>query len=233
MISLIPDAILCGILIGLVYSLAATGLTIIWGVMGIINFAHGDLLMLGMFVAFWLNVWIAMDPLFSAPLAALGVGVLALIMYRFIIRRIVGASYVIFGDEEKLQPYSHDEIPDRKYAHMPEAMVRPISAEEIAAVRPELMPCVPLAAHCEAQVTSEAQRLNIREGLSQESDVMGRLSEGEIVCLAGRSRFGEDGFRWWPIASWGGTGGWWWVAQGDPQEPERPWLTPTGRRCEE
>jgi len=114
------------------------------------------------------------------------------------------------------------------------AVTQPVALpEEIAAVTPKLMPCVPLAAHCEAQVTSEAQRLNIREGLSQESDVMGRLSEGEIVCLAGRSRFGEDGFRWWPIASWSGTGGWWWVAQGDPQEPERPWLTPTGRRCEE
>ena len=95
MIAQIPDAILCGILIGLVYSLAATGLTIIWGVMGIINFAHGDLLMLGMFAAFWLNLWPGMDPLFSAPLAAMGVGVLALIMYRFIVRRIVGASLLV------------------------------------------------------------------------------------------------------------------------------------------
>lgn len=95
MIHQIPDAILCGILIGLVYSLAATGLTLIWGVMGIINFAHGDLLMLGMFTALLLNTLAAMDPLCSAPLAALCVGVLALIMYRFIIKRIVGASLLV------------------------------------------------------------------------------------------------------------------------------------------
>ncbi|MFW6133597.1 MAG: FAD-binding oxidoreductase, partial [Planctomycetota bacterium] len=50
------------------------------------------------------------------------------------LRRIVGARYVIAGDADKLEPYSHDEIPDPAYAHMPEAVVRPRTAEEIAAV---------------------------------------------------------------------------------------------------
>jgi len=50
------------------------------------------------------------------------------------LRRIVGEKYVIFGDPEKLEPYSHDEVPDRRYAHMPEAVVRPRTAEEIAAI---------------------------------------------------------------------------------------------------
>jgi len=48
--------------------------------------------------------------------------------------RIVGAAHVIYGDPDRLEPYSHDEIVERKYAHMPEAVVRPISAEEIAAI---------------------------------------------------------------------------------------------------
>lgn len=47
---------------------------------------------------------------------------------------IVGRKYVLYGDEEKLEPFSHDETPDRKYAHMPEAVARPRTAEEIAAI---------------------------------------------------------------------------------------------------
>ncbi len=50
------------------------------------------------------------------------------------LKRIVGSRYVIYGDEEKLQPYSHDEVPGAEYAHMPEVVVRPASAEEIGAI---------------------------------------------------------------------------------------------------
>jgi glycolate oxidase len=48
--------------------------------------------------------------------------------------RIVGESYVTYGDPEKLESYSHDEVAEKEYAHMPEALVRPISAGEIAAI---------------------------------------------------------------------------------------------------
>jgi glycolate oxidase len=50
------------------------------------------------------------------------------------LKRIVGERYVVFGDPEKLEPYSHDEVAEKEYAHMPEAVVRPISAEEIAGI---------------------------------------------------------------------------------------------------
>jgi len=46
----------------------------------------------------------------------------------------VGDKFVVYGEAEKLQPYSHDEVPDPHYAHMPEALVRPRTAEEIAAI---------------------------------------------------------------------------------------------------
>ena len=39
-------------LIGLVYSLLAIGLSLIWGVMNVLNFAHGDFLMIGMFLSY-------------------------------------------------------------------------------------------------------------------------------------------------------------------------------------
>ena len=48
--------------------------------------------------------------------------------------RIVGEKYLLYGDAEKLQPYSHDEVPESKWAHMPEAVVRPGCAGEIAAI---------------------------------------------------------------------------------------------------
>jgi len=47
---------------------------------------------------------------------------------------IVGERYVIFKDHEALEPFSHDEIPDRRYAHMPDVVVRPRTTAEIAAI---------------------------------------------------------------------------------------------------
>ncbi|MFW6041980.1 MAG: FAD-binding oxidoreductase [Guyparkeria sp.] len=47
---------------------------------------------------------------------------------------IVGERYVLHGDAEKLEPYSHDEVPDPEYAHMPDAVVRPRTAEEISKI---------------------------------------------------------------------------------------------------
>jgi glycolate oxidase len=48
--------------------------------------------------------------------------------------KIVGEKYVIFNDKEKLEPYSHDEVAESQYAHMPEALVRPSNAEEVSAI---------------------------------------------------------------------------------------------------
>jgi hypothetical protein len=102
----------------------------------------------------------------------------------------------------------------------------------IVAAEPEVQPCAPLTGDCEVQVTNVApDQLNVREGPGQQRKIAGQVSEGDIVCLTGKSVFGGDGFRWWPVRAQDGLEGW--VAQGDPQEPERPWLTATGRKCEE
>ena len=50
------------------------------------------------------------------------------------LKAIVGDKYVVFGDAEKLEPYSHDEVADAHYAHTPECLVRPDGAAEIAAI---------------------------------------------------------------------------------------------------
>lgn len=112
------------------------------------------------------------------------------------------------------------------------AVTQPIALPEgIVAAEPEVRPCAPLTGDCEVQVTNVApDQLNVREGPGKADRVTGGLSEGEIACLIGSSVF-ADGFRWWRVRSQAGVEGW--VAQGDPQQPERPWLTATGRKCEE
>ncbi|HPH96926.1 MAG TPA: FAD-linked oxidase C-terminal domain-containing protein [Anaerolineaceae bacterium] len=50
------------------------------------------------------------------------------------LRLIVGDKNVIYADPEKLEDFAHDEVADKKLAHMPEAVVRPASAEEISAI---------------------------------------------------------------------------------------------------
>ena len=84
---------------GFVYALIAAGLSLIFGLMEIVNFAHGEFLMLAMFVAFWAWTLWRLDPLVSLPLATLVLFVLGLLVYQGIIRRILSAPMLaqVFG----------------------------------------------------------------------------------------------------------------------------------------
>src|ERR1700752_3505809 len=82
------QAVVNGLQMGFLYALVAVGLTIIWGLMEMINFAHGEFLMLGMLGAWWLSVSYGLDPLYSIVpirLAMYGVGVL---VYLLLMRRV-------------------------------------------------------------------------------------------------------------------------------------------------
>ncbi len=85
----LAQQIVNGLLIGFLYSLIAIGLTMIWGVMNIINFAHGDFLMLGMFISFWLYTLYGLDPLFSIPICAGALFLLGLLIYRFLVSKVM------------------------------------------------------------------------------------------------------------------------------------------------
>ena len=78
-----------GLLIGFMYSLIAIGLTLIWGVMNIVNFAHGDMLMIGMFTSFWLFTLYGVDPLFSIPVCFVLLFVMGTLIYRFIVSKVI------------------------------------------------------------------------------------------------------------------------------------------------
>lgn len=51
-----------------------------------------------------------------------------------LLQKIVGSNNVIFDDPEKLENYSHDEIAEKEYAHMPEVVVKPNTTEEVAGI---------------------------------------------------------------------------------------------------
>lgn len=80
--------LLDGILIGAIFALAAYGMTLVWGVMNIINVAQGEFVMLGGYVAFFLYKG-GIHPLFGVPLAAVLLFVLGWALYRLVIFRIV------------------------------------------------------------------------------------------------------------------------------------------------
>src|SRR5947207_10978810 len=81
----IPQLVVSTILLGGIYALIAVGLTLIFGVMRVVNFAHGEFLMLGMYAAFWAFTLLHADPYLTLVLAlpllfAVGWGSYALIM---------------------------------------------------------------------------------------------------------------------------------------------------------
>jgi branched-chain amino acid transport system permease protein len=85
------QAALSGILMGGVYALIGIGLTIIFGVMQVINFAHGDLVMVGMYVTWLLFTHMHIDPFVSVLVTAPCLFALGVIMQRVFIQRVLRA----------------------------------------------------------------------------------------------------------------------------------------------
>lgn len=89
------QAIVSGLLIGGLYALIAVGLTLIFGVMDIINFAHGEFLMFGMYAAFFASILFGLDPYLVAVLALPLFFLLGWIVQATLIRHVVGAPHAI------------------------------------------------------------------------------------------------------------------------------------------
>ena len=85
------QGLVSGLLMGFVYALIAAGLSLIFGLMEIVNFAHGEFLMLAMFATFWAWVLWKLDPLYSLPLTVGLLFLFGIVVYHGLIRWILGA----------------------------------------------------------------------------------------------------------------------------------------------
>ena len=83
------QVIVGGLLLGAVYALFSSGLTLIWGMMNFINFAHGEFVMLGMYVAFLVVVWLGGGPPAFSIAAALALFVLGVGVYLALVRHVI------------------------------------------------------------------------------------------------------------------------------------------------
>jgi branched-chain amino acid transport system permease protein len=90
-VEVLLQGVVGGLLMGFVYALIAAGLSLIFGLMEIVNFAHGEFLMLGMYSAFWLFALYALDPLLTLPLTVLMLFAFGMLLYKLVIRRIIDA----------------------------------------------------------------------------------------------------------------------------------------------
>lgn len=86
----LPD----GILLGFVYGLAAMGLTLIWGVMNVINLAHGPIIALGMFSTFFIYTRLGVNPYIGViPIAMAGL-LAGVVIYTVAVHRVINAPHL-------------------------------------------------------------------------------------------------------------------------------------------
>ena len=89
----LPQLVASTILLGGIYALIAVGLTLIFGVMRVVNFAHGEFLMLGMYVAFWAFALLHLDPYVTLVLALPLIFAGGWVSYRLVMRPVIHASH--------------------------------------------------------------------------------------------------------------------------------------------
>ncbi len=83
-----------GVIVGLMFSLVAMGLSLIYGVMNIVNFAHGEFMMLSMYLCFFLWLFFGFDPIVSLPFAAVALFAFGVFIYRVLARYLLEAALI-------------------------------------------------------------------------------------------------------------------------------------------
>ena len=83
-----------GLMLGFVYGVAAMGMTLIWGVMRVINLSHGPLIALGMFGTYFLYMGLGLNPYVGLLLIAVVGLVVGFVVYGVAVHRVINAPYL-------------------------------------------------------------------------------------------------------------------------------------------
>jgi branched-chain amino acid transport system permease protein len=76
-----------GLINGSILALIAMGVALVWGVMNILSFTQGEFLMLGMFVSYYMNIYLGFDPIIALPFSTFTLFILGWIIYKTIIAK--------------------------------------------------------------------------------------------------------------------------------------------------
>lgn len=91
---LIIASLIDGLLLGFVYGIAAMGLTLIWGVMNVINLAHGPIIALGMFSLYFIFSLFGLNPYVALVLVAILGLLLGILIYFVAVHRVIDAPHL-------------------------------------------------------------------------------------------------------------------------------------------
>lgn len=83
------QVIVNGLLLGAIYAAVGVGFSLTWGVLNIINIAHGATVMLGAYVTWWLFTSFGLDPFLSLPVSMAAMFVLGYVLQRYLINRVI------------------------------------------------------------------------------------------------------------------------------------------------
>src|SRR5262245_37811236 len=83
------QSVVSGVLTGSLYAMIAVGLTIVFGVMRIINLAHGEMVMLGMFGSYWSYTLLGIDPFLSVIICAPAMFAGGMLIHRFLLKDVI------------------------------------------------------------------------------------------------------------------------------------------------
>src|SRR5262245_29102263 len=90
MLEILAQAVINGLLIGGIYALVSIGVTLIFGVVKIVNFAQGEFVMIGMYISFFLATQLGVDPIVSLVVSMPVLFVVGVLIQHYLIRRVLG-----------------------------------------------------------------------------------------------------------------------------------------------
>jgi branched-chain amino acid transport system permease protein len=89
---LLMQVLVNGILLGGLYACMAIGFSVIWGVMNLINLAHGSMIVLGAYITYFITTQTGIDPFLTIPISGAGLFVFGFLLQKYLLNYVVHAS---------------------------------------------------------------------------------------------------------------------------------------------